>query len=212
MKRVAKAVINCGAKAYVKLNKKAIKVKIAMNTNAGFFPGTAADVAQLDTDQTLFDTLIGGAKGNTTIKAQRNEQAKLVLEDMQTLLAPVNKAAAGNTAIIALSGFDNSLDPTPQSIPNKVVIKRIVNGVSGQTGKIYIEPMGQHSLTFNVRISTVANAPVNDPSWAQVLQTTNSKNLLIPNLTRGKEVFVQVNASNAAGTGLWSETIPFILQ
>ena len=113
---------------------------------------------------------------------------------------------------IAQSGFDSSADPTPQSIPVKVIIKWIENGKTTQTAKIFIEPMGQHGLTFHIRITTAANAAVNDPSWVTVLQTTSSKELIVPNLTRGKEVFIQVNAMNAAGTGLWSEAIPFILQ
>ena len=212
MKKIIKAVINCTTKAHVALNKKAMKVIKSMTDNAATFPGTDADVAKLAADQKLYAGYIAGAKGNSQIKAQRDSMAPVIMEDLQELLPPVNKVAAGDPAIIAQSGFDSSADPTPSSIPKQVIIKRIENGETSQTGKIYIDSMGQYNLTFHIRISTVANAPVNDPSWTTVVQTTNSRELIIPNLTRGKEVFVQVNAMNTAGTGLWSESFSFILQ
>ena len=189
-----------------------MKVIKSMTDNAATFPGTAADVTKLSNNQALYAIYIAGAKGNSEVKAQRDSMALVIMEDLQNLLPPVNKVAAGDPAIIAQSGFDSSADPTPSSIPNQVMIKRIVNGKTSQTGKIYIDSMGQSRLTFHIRISTVANAPINDPSWTTVMQTTSSRKLIIPNLTRGKEVFVQVNAMNTAGTGLWSESFPFILQ
>jgi len=128
MKKIVKAVILCSARAYVKLNKLALKVKNAMLLNAATFPGTAALVTQLGTDQGNFATYIANSKGNTTVTNQRNELAPTILADLQALLSPVNTVAKGNTAIIALSGFPNSADATPQSIPAQVVIKRIVDG------------------------------------------------------------------------------------
>ena len=212
MKKIVKPVINCTTKAHVKLNKKARKVITNMTTNAATFPGTATSVAKLQADQVLYEGYIANAKGNDEVMKQRNSMALTIMDDLKALLSPVDDAAKNDPAIIAQSGFDSSADPTPHSIPVKVIIKRIVNGETSQTAKIFIEPMGQHGLTFHIRVTTVANAPVNDPSWVTVVQTTSSKELIVPNLSRGKEVFIQVNAMNAAGTGLWSEVFPFILQ
>ena len=212
MARKIRAVVHATVKSHVKLNKKALQVKKGMTDNAATFPGTAVDVTKLSDDQALYATYIAGAKGNTVVKAQRNSMALVILDDLQKLLPPVNIVANGDPAIIAQAGFDSSADPTPHSIPKQVVIKRMVNGAENQTAKIYIEAMGQSGLTFQVRITTVPNAASNDPSWVLVLQTTSSKKLIIPNLTRGKEVFIQINAMNAAGIGIWSDAKPFILQ
>jgi hypothetical protein len=212
MKRIAKVAINCTNRAHVKLNKLCVKVIDGLTENAAEFPDATDGVTKLKTDQALYAKQIGTAKGNATITKQRNMQADIILADLQALGIVVDEVADGDVGIIALSGFDSSLDPSPKSIPEKVVISRVINGAITQTAKIFIESTGQTNLVFHVRISTVANAPVNDPSWVTVLQTTNSRELIIPNLTRGKEVFIQVNAMNAAGTGLWSEAFPFILQ
>ncbi len=209
MKKITKAVILCTVKAVVKLNKLALKVKNSMTTNASTFPGTAALVTTLSNDQALFATYIANAKGNTTVKNQRDEQAAIVLADLQNLLSPVNNVAKGNTAIIALSGFPNSADPTPQSIPAKIVIKRIVDGPTTLSAKIYIESLKQPRLTYTVRTTTVAGAGPNDPSWRVVLTTTSMKKLIIPNLTHLQEIYVDICAGNAHGTGLFSDPMPF---
>ena len=209
MKKITKAVILCTVKAYVSLSKLALKVKNALTTNASTFPGTAAQVTTLGTDQALFAIYVAGAKGNTTITNQRNEQALKVMTDLQALLGPVNTVAKGDTGIIALSGFPTSADPTPQSIPSKVVIKRIVDGATTLSAKIYIESLKLRNLTYTVRTTTVAGAGVNDPSWKVVLQTTNSHKLIIPNLTHLQEIYIDVSASNAHGTGLTSDPMTF---
>lgn len=209
MKKITKAVILCTARAVVKLNKLALKVKNDMTANAGTFPGTTALVTTLSNNQALLATYIANAKGNTTVKNQRDEQAALVLADLQALLAPVNNVAKGNTAIIALSGFPNSADPTPQAIPGKVVIKRIVDGETTLSAKIFIESLKQNRLTYTVRMTTVAGAGVNDPSWKVVLQTTSSYKLIIPNLTHNQDIYIDVCAANAHGTGLFSDPMSF---
>ena len=209
MKKITKAVILCSARAYVNLNKLALKVKNAMTLNATTFPGTAALVTQLGTDQATFAGYIANAKGNTTVKNQRNELAPIILADLQALLVPVNAVAKGNTAIIALSGFPTSADPTPQSIPAQVIIKRIVDGPITLSAKIFIESLKQPRLTYTVRTTTVAGAGVNDPSWKVVLQTTSMRKLIIPNLTHLQEIYVEVCASNAHGTGLYSDPMAF---
>jgi hypothetical protein len=209
MKKITKAVILCTARAYVSLNKLALKVKNALILNASTFPGTATLVATLGTDQANFATYIAGAKGNATVTNQRNELAPTILADLQALLIPVNAIAKGNTAIIALSGFPNSADPTPQSIPAQVVIKRIVDGPTTLSAKIFIESLKQSRLTYTVRTTTVAGAGANDPSWKVVLQTTSSRKLIIPNLTHLQEIYIDVCASNAHGTGLYSDPMAF---
>ena len=209
MKRKAEPVLNCTKTEPAKINKLAIKVQKGMTDNAATFPGTTAEVTQLGTDQAALAALIGLAKGNHTFIDQRNEKAVVVFEELKDLLTPVSKAAAGSKAIIDLSGFPISQDPSPQAIPEQVVIKRIVDGPEALSAKIFIESLKQNRLTYTVRMTTVAGAPDNDPSWKVVLQTTNSRELVIPNLVHNQDVYFSVNASNARGKGIFSKAMLF---
>ena len=209
MKKVTKAVIGCKTTEYLKLNIIACNIKEKMLENAAEFPGTSVAVNKLKDDQLLFEDLIFTSKGNSAITAQRNEQAKTVHEDLRLLLDPVNIIAAGNEGTIGLSGFPCSLDPSPQPIPNKVVIRRIVKGETDLYAKVYIESLKQRNLMYTVRITTVAGAPVNDPSWEIALQTYSLKKLVLTDLTFLQDIYISVNASNTAGRGIFSDSIHY---
>ena len=209
MKKVTKAVIGCKTTEYQKLNNIACNVKEKMTDNAAAFPGTATAVNKLKDDQLLFETLISTSRGNHAIRSQRNEQAKIVHEDLRLLLNPVNAIAEGNEATIALSGFPSSLDPSPQPIPSRVMIKKITSGKTELSAKISIESLKLRYLTFSVRVTTVPGAAINDPSWKEVLRTTSSYKLVLPDLIRKEDIFISVNASNKYGEGIYSEPTPF---
>ena len=108
-----------------------------------------------------------------------------------------------------MSGFLSSIDPAPQPIPNKAVIKRIVKGETDLYAKIYIESLKQRNLMYTVRITTVAGAPVNDPSWKTALQTYSLKKLVLSDLILLQDIYISVNASNTAGMGIFSDSIHY---
>lgn len=209
MKRATTAVINCKITEFIKLNTLAGRVVEKMTENAVEFPGTSTEVATLNASQELFTTLIATAKGNHVITDQRNEQAKLVLSNLQTILTLVNTIAAGNKATITLSGFAGSLDLTPQPIPSQVIIKRIVQGKTELSAKIYIMSLKQRHLTYTVKTTSVKGAAVNDPSWKEVLRTTSSYKLVLPDLERNQSIYISVRASNTRGEGIYSDPMRF---
>lgn len=209
MKRVTKAVIIYKTSEVVSIYKLAVRVAEGMKENAVEFPGTEEEVATLNSGQQLLGQYIGTAKGNHVITNQRNEQAKKVHSILQSLQFQVNIAAAGNEAIIGLSGFPVSLDPNPKPVPEKVVIRKIVKGETDLSAKIYIESLKQRRLWYSVRTTTVAGAEINDPSWKEVLETTSSKGLIITGLIENKKIFISVNARNTRGKGAYSAPMSF---
>ena len=209
MKRATKAVINCKITEFIKLNTLAGRVVEKMTENASEFPGTATKVATLNTSQELFTTLIATAKGNSIIVDQRNEHAKVVLSNLQTLLTLVNMIAGGNKATITLSGFAGSSDLTPRPVPNQVVIKRIVKGETELSAKIFIISLKQRDLCYTVRTTSVAGAGVNDPSWKVVLYTSSSYKLVLPDLVKNQNLYISVSATNTRGEGIFSDPMRF---
>ena len=204
MKKLTKAVMGCTKLEAIAINTLAIKVKTNMTINAAIFPGTTAAITTLGADQAILAGFIGTAKGNHTVTDQRNVQAAKVYGELQALLFPVNTIANGNVATIDLSGFPSSLDSSPQAVPEKVVIKKIVPGETSLSAKIIIEGLKQPRLTYTIRTTTVAGAAENDPSWVTAMQTHSSRKLILTGLVYGQIIYASVNAFNAHGVGVFS--------
>lgn len=209
MKKTTKAVIIHKTTEVVSLSQLAGRVVSLMTENASVFPGTAADVAVLKSSQQLLSDFISNAKGNHVITTQRNDQAKRVHVQLQNLMNKVNLIAAGDVAIVLLSGFHKSMDPLPLPVPDKIIIRKVTPGQTALSAKIYIESLKQRRLFYIVRTTTVAGADVDDPSWRVVLRTGNSKGLIISGLARLEDVYISVNARNTAGEGIYSEPMSF---
>ena len=209
MKRVTKAVMNCNKKSAVAVFTRGGDVKAGMTTNASSFPGTAIAVAAVGVDITQLGVYIGTSKGNSVIKGLRDALALKIYGELQLLLPPVNLAAAGSAAIIGLSGFPSSLDTNPQAVPNKVIIKKIVAGVTELSAKIQIESLKQKHLTYTIRTTTVAGALPTDPSWVTVLLTPSSRKLILTGLVYSQILYISVNAFNTHGVGVFSDTVSF---
>jgi hypothetical protein len=209
MKRVTKAVMNCKKSSATEVFTRGGEVKAGMTTNAAMFPGTAAAITTLGTDLTLLGTYIGTARGNSVIKNLRDVLALKIYAELQALLVPVNIAAAGNVATIGLSGFPSSADVAPQTVPGQIIIKRIVRGTADLSAKIFIESLKQSYLTYTVRTTTVAGAGVNDPSWVIALIETNSRKLILTGLVKNQEIYIDIKAKNARGTGIYSDAMSF---
>ena len=201
--------MNCNKKSATAVFTRGGDVKAGMTTSAAMFPGTAVAITALGTDLTQLGTYIGTARGNSVIKSLRDVLALKIYGELQLLLAPVNLAAVGNVATIGLSGFACSADATPRAIPGQVVIKKIVPGATELSAKILIAGLKQPHLTYIVRTTTVAGAPVNDPSWVTALRTTNSKKLILTGLVHNQDIYIEVNASNVAGVGIFSDPMMF---
>jgi len=145
--------------------------------------------------------------GDHSFIASRDQASTVLFRMLEDELIYVNKIADGDKAKLTFSGFKVSAEPTPRPVPGQVIIKDIDDGAEAHTAKIKIEPIGQYKVIFCVQMS---ETPDDEASWSLVLIISNSFKLIIPKMVHGKEVWFRVNASNAQGTGLWSNPIPFI--
>ena len=209
MKRVSKAVMNCKKSSSTAVFERGGQVKSGMTINAASFPGTAVAVGILGTDLGILGGYIGTAKGNSVIKSLRDMQCAKVYAELQALLPPVNTVAAGNVGTIGLSGFPASADATPQAIPNQVIIKKIVPGKTALSAKIFIDSLKQPTLTYTVRVTTVAGAAPTDPSWVVALRTSNSRKLILTGLVSKQDIYISINAENLRGVGIFSDPMSF---
>ena len=215
MKRIFTAVMHCTTKQIDKLIVLGNKVISGLSANAATFPLPNPAVALLTTEVSSLETLAGLAKGNTQKKQARDQQAAKVFGMLKTETNYVNGIAKGDRAVILLSGFDASNEPTPQHIPDAPVIKRIENGSSPHSAKILLAKTSSPLNTEKIRLTFIVQMTEDDSmeeNWKIVLQTQNSKKLIFINLARGKEIFFRIAAMNAHGQSDWSETANFIPQ
>ena len=185
------------------------KVISSMAANATTFPNPNPTLAILTTENATLKTLIADALSGNHQKVQaRNEQSQKVLNMLRNQANYVSMIANGDRAVILLSGFESGDEPSPHPIPDKVVIKRVEDGLEPHSAKIHIEPAGTDaSYIVQSQKSTEPKG-----SWKTVLQTSNSKNIILENLERGVDIFIRISAINARGQGDWSETYTFMAR
>jgi len=202
------AVMGCTPKQPVKVHTLASRVIDGYSDNPTVFTTPVPELINLTKEKDLLGLHIAEAKGNHQKKIERDEKCVEVYNLLINEGIPyVNSIANGDQSLINLSGFRASKEPTPRGIPAKVVIKKVTDGKTPQSAKIYLENMGT-GLTYKVQTSSVVQGAA--PSFVPVMDSTSSKKLVLENLEKGKEILIRIAASNTKGTGDWSEPYSFI--
>ncbi|MDD4993887.1 MAG: hypothetical protein PHR83_16830 [Paludibacter sp.] len=147
------------------------------------------------------------AKDGSKIKAQAViDQTDVVYIMLKSLLIYVNKVAAGDIAIILLSGFDCNNDPIQRDVPGKAVIKRLEDGSVPCSVKIFMD-----ALTDADRYKVETTITPDDPeSWKTELDFGSLKKLEIRDLTAAQKIYIRVSGGNTHGWGVPSEPMAFI--
>ena len=209
MKKVFFAVMHVNSNiSFTKVLKLIVRVIKALGDNAATYPAPNPTIAALDPESTKLKNLIGEAKGNSQKVAERNDQSRKVFSMLKEELVYVNQIAQGDKAIILLSGFDASNEPSPSPMPSAIVIKRIENGSVPLSAKVFIIP---DKATKNYVVQT-SNNPKDEESWKTVMQPTSSRKIEITKLSRGSEISIRIAGNNASGQGNWSNVVSFIPQ
>lgn len=112
----------------------------------------------------------------------------------------------GDRVKILLSGFDSNNEPVSHGIPGKAVIKRIEDGTSACSAKIYAEKL-EEADRCKVEVSTT---PSDSASWVTVLDPASLYHLEIENLERGQEIFIRLVGGNTHDWGISSNYSSFI--
>jgi len=185
----------------------AVKVFTSMSANADVFPNPNPTLPELETESNTLNSLISDAlTGNYQKTQARNDQSLKVLNMLHAEASYVSLLANNDRNMILLSGFESSSDPSPHAIPDRVIINKITDGATNHSAKIMIAPIGDTAM-FTVQIYKATDP---QKTFTTILQTSNSKNLILENLEKGVEIFLRISARNARGESQWSETASFL--
>ena len=118
----------------------------------------------------------------------------------------VNKVAKVDKATILLSGFDCNEEYTEHDVPEKPFIKRIEDGKTLQSAKIYADAV-LYADRYKLEIN---DNPTDNSSWKTVIDPASVFKLELGNLTRAVEVWFRITAGNCHGWGIASDAVGFI--
>jgi len=182
------------------------KVYTSMFANQRIFHDTDPTIEVFGAEVTKLDTAIK-AKDGSKVKTQLViDQTDVVYGMLKSMILSVNKIAAGDTAIILLSGFDCNNEPTQHDIPAKAVIKRIEDGSMACSAKIYMDALPDADR-YKVETTTT---PDDAASWETQIDFGGLKKLEIRDLVAAQKIYIRVSGGNTHGWGAPSEPMAFI--
>jgi hypothetical protein len=201
-----KSALHVKPKEFTKVNQLGGKVHTGISENLNTFVTPDPSMETLDSENTKLLNLIHAKDGSKQKNQAVLEQSQVVFNLLKDLSIYVDKIADGDKAIILLSGFDFSEEASLHGIPGKVIIRRITDGATACSAKIYIETLSEADR-YKVETTTTPN---DASSWKTVLDPASSKNLEIEGLTRAQEIYIRVTGGNTHGWGIPSEYASFI--
>jgi hypothetical protein len=206
MKKTFIAVLHLKYKEPLKVYQLGGRVITSLTANKTTYATPDPTVALLTTENNKLDTLIKSKDGSKQKNQAIEDQTVVVYNLLKTLVAYVNKIANGDRATILLSGFDSNDEASEHDMPGKVIVKRIEDGSTVNSAKIYIEPL-EYADRYKVEISSTPN---DSTSWKTVLDPASLNHIEITNLTHGQELYIRVTGGNTHGWGIPSDWINFI--
>jgi hypothetical protein len=182
------------------------RVSTSMEASKSVFPAPNPTLEAFGTELTKLDSAIK-AKDGSKIKAQAIiDQTDVVYGMLKLLVFYVNVVADGDIAIILQSGFDCNNEPVQHDVPDKAVIKRIEDGSTPCSAKIYMDSL------FNAdryKVETTLT-PNDDESWETVIDFGGLTRLEIKDLVALQKIYFRVSGGNTHGWGSPSEPMAFI--
>ena len=187
--------------------------KEGLYVNTTEFPNPKVDKDVFEPAVTLLNNLIAGSKGNTNMLHERNQQSILVYGYMKENLLYVKPICIGNYELINKSGYDPSFLPVAHGLAPTAVIKKVVKGPGMNTAKVMLAKAdGEEKQKRESRIYTVYVYDAQTGALVRVgCSSTNSRKLLVPNVTFGTAFDYSVSIKNAAGENELSSKIKFTL-
>jgi len=155
---------------------------------------------------TKLDTSIKAKDGSKVKNQAVIDQAEVVYAMLKLLVFYVNVVADGDMGIILQSGFDCNNDPVQHGVPAKALIKRIEDGSTTCSAKIY---MGALADADRYKVETTTT-PDDAESWETALDFGSLNRLEIKDLVAGQKIYFRVYGGNTHGWGSASEPVAFI--
>jgi len=207
MKVTYVAVMHVKIKKVKSVRDLADKVIKGLTDNVAIYATPAPPVGDLNSSNVLLEKKI------VTYESDKSKLKRLDMEgqakDVHKILKDLTGYVSGVTSdqkTILLSGFDADKEPEKRNVPkDKIVIKRIDDGPTALSAKIFLEKMPEGNFVDRYKVEKSDD----DKSFSLVLETGSSRKLIIPGLTKNKEVFFRVIGGNTHGYGQPSESVGY---
>ena len=182
------------------------KVSSNLLINKSLFPDADPPLEVFNGEIVNLNVAITAKDGSKQKKQAADDQTVVVFDMLKSQCIYVNKIAKGDRNIILLSGFDCNNEPTYRTIPDKALIKRIEDGSTSCSAKIFVVALTDADR-YKVEISYT---PADPASWKTVLDYGVLNKMEIRGLNKAQEVFIRVTGGNSKGWGIVSEMVSFI--
>jgi len=182
------------------------RVQTNLTTNVAVYKTPDPTLAALKVEMDKLDASLKARNGDPQKTEACNNQSAVVYRMLKSLSAYVDKTASDDKATILLSGFDCNNEPEEHDIPAKAVIKRIEDGKTPCSAKLFMSAV-LHADRYKVEISYT---PSDANSWKTMLDPVSINKMELKNLTRAKDVSIRVTAGNTHGWGTPSEPVVFL--
>ncbi|MDR3651606.1 MAG: fibronectin type III domain-containing protein [Paludibacter sp.] len=200
------AVLHLKNKEPQKVFQLAGRVSTNLATNKDVYPEPDPPLQTLDKEIENLNIALKAKDGTKQKNQAIIDQVEVVHGMLKSEVIYVNKIAQGDKALILFSGFDCNYDATTHDIPGKALIKRVEDGSTACSAKIYVGALPEADR-YKVEITTTPADPV---SWTTVLDFGSLNKIEIRDLTRGQEIYIRVTGGNTHGWGISSESVAFI--
>jgi hypothetical protein len=184
------------------------RVLLSLRTNSATFPNPDPSLDEFAAALTLLDSNLKLNDGGKNVKFSISDESQIIFDYLKDYISYVNKIAKGDKTIINLSGFESNSEAVVHSIPLKTVIKRIENGSTEHSAKIFVYPVDQADR-YKVEITTT---PLDLNSFKLVINSVSRNNLEVTGLVRAEETYMRVAAGNTHGWGPFSDFVGFVPQ
>lgn len=225
MKTTFYAVLHVTARQFTKLANLGSRVVTNLTDNVSVFATPNPSVAELTEEVDKLITLNGQAKGSAQKKDERDAQGLVVFKMLSDERDYVNGIAKGDKVKVDQSGFDSDKTPEAHGIPPTPAIKKVEDGKVSHSAKILlVSPLtkgARYSVQMYALVDNEGGGQGNpsggaggfDPDslpWQMVLESVNSKELLITNLKRAVEIIIRVRAEDGSKKSEWGAPYLFL--
>ena len=198
------AVLHCKVRDTQKLRQLAGRVHSCLSDNPDLFIDPEPDPAKLLAELNKLEAGINAKDGSKQKYQAIKDQTVVLCALLKEYIVYVNNIAKGDKAIILLSGFDCNDEPAIREIPTRALIKRIEDGSTPCSFKIYAEWL-KGADRYKVEIATDIAGP-----WTTVMDYASLRKLEVRDQTRGLLIYIRLSGGNTLGWGPLSEPVAFM--
>ncbi len=219
------AVLHVTVKQFTKLANLGNRVISKLTLNVAVYATPNPSVTDLTTEVGKLVTLNGEAKGSTQKKDERDAQAIVVYDMLNDEKDYVNGIAKGDKVKVDKSGFDADKEPEGHGIPPTPVIRKVIDGETAHSAQILLASPLTKGARYSVQVAVIASGDTPTPPppptggddfdldklpWVSGLESVSSRELILVNLKRGKDIAIRVRAEDGSKKSNWSDLYLFL--